>query len=69
MTHGNVANLVCSHPGNLGIHQGVRVGQVLNVSFDMAAWEILGCLCNGGTLVLRGSDWVETLNQVGWKYL
>lgn len=33
----------------------------------LAAWEILGCLCNGGTLVLRGSDWVETLQEVGYK--
>jgi len=35
VTHENVANLVCSCPGNLGISQGVRVGQVLNISFDM----------------------------------
>lgn len=88
MTHGNVANLVCTSPGDLGICQGVRVGQVLNISFDMgmsiflltsnhcyslktvltallAAWEILGSLCNGGTLVLRGSNWEETLQEVG----
>lgn len=35
MTHGNVANLVCSEPGSLGIQQGVLVGQVLSISFDM----------------------------------
>lgn len=35
VTHGNVVNLICSYPGNLGIHQGVRVGQVLNIGFDM----------------------------------
>lgn len=35
MTHKNVANLVCMSPGNLGIRPGNRVGQVLNISFDM----------------------------------
>jgi hypothetical protein len=35
VTHGNVANLVCLSPGNLGIHPGIHVGQVLNVGFDM----------------------------------
>ncbi|UKZ72079.1 uncharacterized protein TrAtP1_013017 [Trichoderma atroviride] len=57
VTHKNVANLVCMSPGNLGIRPGNRVGQVLNISFDMAAWEIFACLCNGGTLVIRGSKW------------
>ncbi|KAK2059679.1 AMP-binding enzyme [Colletotrichum caudatum] len=57
VTHQNVTNLVCLSPGDLGISTGTRVGQVLNISFDMAAWEMLGCLCNGGTLVLRGSEW------------
>lgn len=63
-THGNVTNLLCLSPGNLGIHPGSRVGSVLNISFDMAAWEILGCLCNGGTLVMRGSKWDEALQQI-----
>lgn len=35
VTHRNVANLVCMSPGNLGIRPGHRVGQVLNISFDM----------------------------------
>ena len=48
--------MVCSEPGSLEIRQGVRVRQVLSISFDMAAWEILGCLSNVGTLVMRGSD-------------
>ncbi|KAK3299882.1 AMP-binding enzyme [Chaetomium fimeti] len=64
VTHSNVANLVCMSPGGLGIRPGTKVGQVLNISFDMAAWEILGCLCNGGTLVIRGSDWVPTLKEI-----
>ncbi|KAI3556562.1 AMP-binding enzyme [Colletotrichum abscissum] len=63
VTHKNVTNLVCLSPGGLGISPGTRVGQVLNISFDMAAWEMLGCLCNGGTLVLRGSKWEPCLRE------
>jgi hypothetical protein len=33
-------------------------------NYQVAAWEILGCLCNGGTLVIRGSDWGQTLGEV-----
>lgn len=33
--HCNVTNLLCQYPGNLGISPGTRVGQVLNISFDM----------------------------------
>jgi non-ribosomal peptide synthetase component F len=64
VTHTNVTNLVCQSPGDLGITRGTRVGQTLNISFDMAAWEVLGCLCNGGTLVLRGSDWKAAIAEV-----
>ncbi|KAF4969009.1 hypothetical protein FSARC_3663 [Fusarium sarcochroum] len=64
ITHRNVTNLVCQTPGNLGITPGTCVGQVLNVSFDMAAWETLSCLSNGGTLVMRGSDWSKALKQL-----
>ncbi|KAF5018124.1 hypothetical protein F66182_9917 [Fusarium sp. NRRL 66182] len=64
VTHRNVTNLVCQSPGNLGISSGTCVGQVLNVGFDMAAWEILGSLSNGGTLVMRGSDWTKALRQL-----
>ncbi|KAJ0162580.1 Linear gramicidin synthase subunit C [Colletotrichum tanaceti] len=60
----NVTNLVCLSPGDLGISTGTRVSQVLNISFDMAAWEILGCICNGGTLILRGSNWEPCLREV-----
>jgi D-alanine--poly(phosphoribitol) ligase subunit 1 len=56
VTHENVANLLLTEPGGLGIRPGWRVGQLLNIGFDMAAWEILGCLTHGGTLVIRGSD-------------
>ncbi|KAK2600027.1 hypothetical protein QQS21_005261 [Conoideocrella luteorostrata] len=64
VTHKNVANLVCLYPGGLGVQPGMCVGQVLNISFDMAAWEIFSCLCNGGTLVVRGAKWEPTIEQL-----
>ncbi|KAK7056764.1 hypothetical protein VNI00_002481 [Paramarasmius palmivorus] len=54
--HGNVTNLVCLAPGNLSLAPGRRVSQLMNIAFDMAAWEILGSLCNGATLCLRGKS-------------
>ncbi|WP_086770373.1 amino acid adenylation domain-containing protein [Streptomyces bobili] len=56
VTHRNVANILLTEPGDLGIRPGDRVAQLLNIAFDMAAWEILGCLAHGGTLVVRGKD-------------
>ncbi|MEU5592580.1 amino acid adenylation domain-containing protein [Streptomyces sp. NPDC020298] len=56
VTHRNVANLLLTEPGGLGVRPGDRVPQLLNIAFDMAAWEILGCLTHGGTLVIRGKD-------------
>ncbi|PPQ69605.1 hypothetical protein CVT24_001361 [Panaeolus cyanescens] len=56
VTHGNVTNLVCLSPGNLGMKPGSRVSQLMNISFDMAQWEMLGSMCNGATLVLRGKS-------------
>lgn len=35
---------------------GMRVAQLLNVAFDMCAWEVLGSLCNGCTLCIRGKS-------------
>ncbi|KAH7166280.1 hypothetical protein EDB81DRAFT_680958 [Dactylonectria macrodidyma] len=64
ITHRNVTNLVCLSPGNLGVTAGIRVGSLLNISFDMAAWEIFSCLCNGGTLVIRGSEWELALREI-----
>lgn len=60
VTHRNVCNIVHTVPGHLGIRPGMRVGQVLAIGFDMAAWEILACLSHGGTLVIRGKDIAET---------
>lgn len=39
VTHKNVANLVCLSPGGLEISPGSRVGQVLNISFDMGEYR------------------------------
>lgn len=64
VTHKNLCNIVLTSPGNLGIKQGTRVGQILNIAFDMAVWEILGCLGNGGTLVIRGKSIQETVEKV-----
>lgn len=46
---------------------GMRVAQLLNIAFDMGAWEILGSLYNGATLCLRGntkSEWIALLKTV-----
>ncbi|CAE7209334.1 hypothetical protein P3342_011865 [Pyrenophora teres f. teres] len=64
VSHANVTNALLLEPARLGITVGSRVAQVLNIAFDMGAWEILGCLMNGGTLYIRGSDWKATISQV-----
>ncbi|KAF9013277.1 nonribosomal peptide synthetase 12 [Cyathus striatus] len=67
VSHGNVINLLCIAPGNLGLGPGVRVSQLMNISFDMAAWEILGSLCNGSTLCLRrktSKEWRAVMKTV-----
>ena len=64
VTHSNVCNILLTRPGNLGVRPGIKVAQILSIAFDMAAWEILGCLGNGGTLVIRGKDFMETVRQV-----
>ncbi|KAI8935857.1 hypothetical protein NX059_007374 [Plenodomus lindquistii] len=64
VSHRNITNALLLEPANLGIKVGSKVAQVLNIAFDMGAWEILGCLMNGGTLYLRGSDWNSTLREV-----
>lgn len=64
VTHKNVCNILLTSPGNLGIKPGTKVGQILSIAFDMAVWEILGCLGNGGTLVIRGKNIEETVRKV-----
>lgn len=64
VTHANVCNILLTAPGNLHIRPGMRVAQILSIAFDMAAWEILGALGNGATLVIRGKDFMQTARQV-----
>lgn len=68
VSHRNITNLIRSSPGNLNIAPDTRVGQVLNIAFDMCAWEIFACLLNGGTLVIRDSSsadgWQRVLRSV-----
>lgn len=64
VTHRNLANVLLTAPGNLGIKPGLKVGQILSIAFDMAAWETLGCLANGGTLLIRGADIQATAQSV-----
>lgn len=62
--HGTV---VCQAPGNIGMRPGLRVAQLLNVAFDMCAWEVLGALSNGCTLCLRGKtskEWRALMKTV-----
>ena len=64
VTHRNVCNILLTAPGNLGIEPGTKVGQILSIAFDMSVWEILGCLGNGGTLMIRGKSIEETVKKV-----
>ncbi|WP_342077002.1 AMP-binding protein [Yoonia sp. SS1-5] len=64
VTQRNLANILLTAPGDLGIRPGLKVGQILSIAFDMAAWETLGCLSNGGTLVIRGRDIQATAEVV-----
>lgn len=63
VSHRNLCNILTIAPGNLGIGPGTLVSQILSISFDMAAWEILGCLGNGGTLLIRGKDIEATASR------
>ncbi|KTC62902.1 peptide synthetase [Pseudomonas fluorescens ABAC62] len=63
VSHRNLCNILLTEPGRLGMAPGRRVGQVLNIGFDMAAWEILGCLAHGATLMIRGKDIAQTAAQ------
>jgi amino acid adenylation domain-containing protein len=63
VTHRNVCNILLIEPGNLGMKRGMKVGQILNIAFDMAAWEMLGCLAHGATLMIRGKDIDQTAEQ------
>lgn len=62
VTHKNLCNIVLTSPGNLNIDRQSYVAQILNIAFDMAAWEIWGALCHGATLLIRDKDIQETAN-------
>ena len=64
VTHGNLCNILQTAPGDLGMRPGLRVGQILSIAFDMAAWETLGALSNGATLVIRGRSIQQTAESV-----
>ncbi|CAN7661682.1 amino acid adenylation domain-containing protein [Paraburkholderia terricola] len=64
VTHRNVSNILLTEPGSLGMRPGVKVAQMLNIGFDMAAWEILGSLANGATLVIRGEGFAQVAREV-----
>ncbi|GLB39879.1 putative adenylate-forming reductase, a natural product biosynthesis enzyme that resembles non-ribosomal peptide synthetases, yet serves to modify one substrate, rather than to condense two or more building blocks [Lyophyllum shimeji] len=65
--HRGIANVLSGPPGNVHMSPGLRVAQLLNIAFDMGAWEILGALYNGATLCLRGNtsrEWRELMRTV-----
>ncbi len=63
VSHRNVCNILLTQPGRMGMAPGRNVGQILNIGFDMAAWEILGCLAHGATLLIRGKAIAQTAAQ------
>lgn len=63
VSHRNVCNILLTQPGQMGMAPGRNVGQILNIGFDMAAWEILGCLAHGATLLIRDKDIAQTAAQ------
>lgn len=63
----SVLTVISGSPANVGMRPGLRVGQFLNIAFDMGAWEILGSLYNGCTLCIRGNtkrDWIAVMKTV-----
>ncbi|KAL0573472.1 hypothetical protein V5O48_008480 [Marasmius crinis-equi] len=65
--HEGATNVISGPPGNVGMQPGMRVAQLLNIAFDMGAWEILGSLYNGCTLCMRGNtskEWASLLKTV-----
>jgi non-ribosomal peptide synthetase component F len=59
--------VISGSPGNVGMRPGMRVAQLLNIAFDMGAWECLSALYNGCTLCLRGNtskEWAALLKTV-----
>ena len=63
VTHRNVCNILLTAPGSMGMTKGMRVAQILSIAFDMAAWEILGSLSHGATLLIRGKSIQQTAER------
>ncbi|HWH86133.1 MAG TPA: amino acid adenylation domain-containing protein [Pseudomonas sp.] len=63
VTQRNLCNILLTAPGDLGMKPGLKVGQILNIAFDMSAWEVLGCLTHGATLLIRGKDIAQTAER------
>ena len=51
--------VLCLAPGNLGMRPGLRVSQLMNISFDMAAWVsfIQGASLNISHNSIAGNSW------------
>jgi D-alanine--poly(phosphoribitol) ligase subunit 1 len=64
VTHANLCNVVTHGPGALGVRPGMKVSQLLNIAFDMAAWEIFVALCRGAELVIRGGSILRAVQSV-----
>lgn len=47
----------------------VRCARWTPADCNIAAWEIFACLCNGGTLVVRGSKWEPTIREVSSRLI
>ncbi|KAF8589378.1 acetyl-CoA synthetase-like protein [Ramaria rubella] len=65
--HNGITNVISGPPGNVSMRPGMRVAQLLNIAFDMGAWEILSSLYNGCTLCIRGNtskEWVALMKTV-----
>ncbi|KAG5645161.1 hypothetical protein DXG03_006785 [Asterophora parasitica] len=65
--HIGIANVLSAPPANMYLAPGTRIASLLNIAFDMGAWELLGAFINGATLCLRGStqaDWRRVLATV-----
>lgn len=59
--HKNVCNIIHTNPGNLGVVPGQTVSQILNISFDMCAWEIFVALSHGARLFIRDKNISEAI--------
>lgn len=59
VTHLNVTNLLCQLPGNLGMRPGIKVAQLLSISFDMGKRHHYIPL----------QDQLLTLKQAAWEIL